>query len=118
MSKKYSIGFLIAAVLAFSLLGGAYKLSYEKSKDLLNLPKEEIDEQVVRTKGQALNEDCFYLMEVNGYVAVYLSDKETVYEYTNILVAELPYTLQNEIKNGKYIENLEELYGFLENYSS
>ncbi|MBR4999103.1 MAG: hypothetical protein IKY10_04400 [Clostridia bacterium] len=47
-----------------------------------------------------------------------MSDRETVYEYTDILVSELPYVLQNEIKNGKYIENMQELYGFLENYSS
>ena len=61
---------------------------------------------------------CYYLLEKNGYVVVYLSDKETIYEYTSIDVETLPETVQNEVKNGKYIEDMEELYGFLENYSS
>ena len=61
---------------------------------------------------------CYYLLEVNGYVAVYLDDKKTIYEYTSIDVETLPVLLQNEVKNGKYIKDIEELYGFLENYSS
>ena len=31
---------------------------------------------------------------------------------------ELPEKIREELANGKYIENQEELYGFLENYSS
>ena len=57
-------------------------------------------------------------MQREGVVIVCLHDKKTVYEYTSIEVTELPVTLQNEIKNGKYVESLQDLYGFLENYSS
>ena len=57
-------------------------------------------------------------MEVNGYIVVYLSDKSTPYEYTSIRFDELPERLQKEIRNGKYVESAEALYGFLENYSS
>ena len=57
-------------------------------------------------------------MEVNGYVVVYLSDRKTPYEYTDILYDELPAILRQEIRNGKYLEGSEELFGFLENYSS
>ena len=46
------------------------------------------------------------------------SDKETPFEYTDIPYDELPALLREEIRNGKYIESTEELYGFLENYSS
>ena len=72
----------------------------------------------VAADGQALKEDCYYLMEVNGYVVVYLSDKKTPYEYTDIRYDELPAELQDEIRNGKYMEDAKSLYGFLENYSS
>ena len=65
-----------------------------------------------------MKEDCYYLKNVNGYVVVFLSDKKTAYEYTDILCEELPESVREEIANGKYIENQEELYGFLENYSS
>ena len=74
--------------------------------------------QAVTTEGDAFKEDAYYLMEVNGYVVVFLSDKRTAYEYTSIEVSSLPATLQNEIKNGKYIESTELLYSFLENYTS
>ena len=47
-----------------------------------------------------------------------MNDRTTVYEYTNILISDLPDTYQNEIKNGMIIEGTEKLYGFLENYSS
>ena len=57
-------------------------------------------------------------MEVNGYIVVYLSDKKTPYEYTDILYDQLPERLRDEIRNGKYVEGQKELYGFLENYSS
>ena len=52
------------------------------------------------------------------FVFVYLNDKKTVYEYTDIPLDGLPETLQQEIHNGKYVETSAALYGFLENYSS
>lgn len=119
MERKYSIGFFIAIIVIFAVIGTAYQMNYNQLKEQVLIEKENKNEtQMVRAEGQALKDECFFLMEVNGYVVVYLSDKKTIYEYTNILVTELPYLLQNEIKNGKYMENIEELYGFLENYSS
>ena len=44
--------------------------------------------------------------------------KRQPYEYTAIAYDELPPTVRAEVRNGKYIESPEELYGFLENYSS
>ena len=49
---------------------------------------------------------------------MYLSDKETVYEFTEIPVNDLPEEIQQEIATGKYIPTVKELYAFLENYSS
>ena len=57
-------------------------------------------------------------MEVNGYLVVYLGDRKTPYEYTDIPYDELPALVREEVRNGKYIKSAEELYGFLENYSS
>ena len=76
------------------------------------------DSSSVTTGSKASKNDCYYLMEVNGYIVVYFSDKKTPYEYTDILYDELPELLRQEIRNGKYIESTAELYGFLENYSS
>ena len=101
MKSKYSIGFLSCCACLIIAMTFAYQFSYQKAK----------------ARAEKLN-DCYYLMEVNGYIVVYFSDKKTPYEYTDIHYDELPELLRQEIRNGKYIESTAELYGFLENYSS
>ena len=123
MKNKYGIGFLLFLILVVFGITCAYQLSLNKGKREIQA-KIKAEEQAekgdfsVAADGQALKEDCYYLKALNGYVVVYLNDKKTVYEYTDILLDGLPETLQKEIKNGKYVETSEELYGFLENYSS
>lgn len=126
MKNKYGIGFFASAIIAVLAVSSAYQLSYQKAKERAQTqvtkeqeePATSKSEPTVSADGRALKEDCYYLMEVNGYVVVYLSDKKTAYEYTDILYDELPATIREEIRNGKYMESTEELYGFLENYSS
>lgn len=111
MKTKYGIGlFILIFVLIYFISYGAYQeynnqkyTAYEKNvsnNELTNL------------------ENGYYLFEVNGYIVVYKNDKKTPYEYTDIKFDDLPHLLKQEIKNGKYIKNEEDLYGFLENYTS
>ena len=136
MRNKLGIGFFAVMIVALMLVTGAYQLSYQRAKENMEVklkvaketqtegsPGEETkaatpDPATVAADGQALKEDCYYLMEVNGYVVVYLSDKKTPYEYTDIKYDDLPAELRDEIRNGKYMEDAKSLYGFLENYSS
>ena len=60
----------------------------------------------------------FYLAVYNNEVLVYLEDRETVYIETEIMLEQLPEPLQQEIIDMKWLENEEELYDFLETYSS
>ena len=60
----------------------------------------------------------FFLLNENHYVVVYDRSLEQVYLNTDILTRELPEELQEEILHMKFIENEEELYNFLESYSS
>ncbi len=62
--------------------------------------------------------ETYYLTEEDGKVQVYKGDKETLYEPTQIAVNQLPDNLQKEIQAGKYLDSEEDLYSFLENYSS
>ena len=57
-------------------------------------------------------------MAEEGYVAVYHADRKTLYASTDILLDTLPQDLQTEITEGKLITSEEQLYSFLENYSS
>lgn len=131
MRLKYGIGYFAIMLISLMLVTGAYQLSYQRAKERAEMkvaeevkpePQEPVitaqEPTAVAADGQALKEDCYYLMDVNGYVVVYLSDKKTPYEYTDIKYDELPAEIRDEIRNGKYMEDAKTLYGFLENYSS
>lgn len=60
----------------------------------------------------------FYLAAYDNMVWVYLEDRQTVYIETDIRVDLLPEELQQQIIEMKWVENQEELYNFLEDYSS
>jgi len=60
----------------------------------------------------------FYLAVFDGRVVVYLEDRSTVYIQTDIMLDSLPDEVQREIISMKYITGEEELYNFLESYSS
>ncbi len=60
----------------------------------------------------------FYLMVADHFIVVYEEDRKTLYMNTDILLESLSDALQAEIIRGKYVESEEELYHFLESYSS
>ncbi len=60
----------------------------------------------------------YVLLAEDGYVTVYHADGKTFFSSTDIQIMKLPEDLQEEIQEGKYITSEEQLYNFLENYSS
>lgn len=60
----------------------------------------------------------FYFMVADHFIVVYRADKKTLYMNTDILLESLGDALQAEIMQGKYVETAEEVYHFLESYSS
>lgn len=60
----------------------------------------------------------YYLLVQDGRIVVFEEDRTTVYLTTDIEAEELSDGLKQELIQGKYIDNWEELYGFLESYSS
>ena len=63
-------------------------------------------------------EQGYYLMVEDHYVVVYEQDGKTLYMTTEILLENLEESLQTEIIRGKYMEDEQSLYNFLESYSS
>ena len=124
MGKKYGIGLFTIALVLMAVVTYGYRAEYRYSQELVEEEEKEqtensiSQEKTVSTQGDAQKDELYYLKDLNGYVVVYMNDRTTVYEYTNILISDLPDTYQNEIKNGMIIEGTEKLYGFLENYSS
>ena len=60
----------------------------------------------------------YYLMVLNGKIAVMEEDKKTIYLTTDIYVDALSDSLKKELLLGKFIHTMDELYGFLESYTS
>jgi len=60
----------------------------------------------------------YYLAVYDNEVVVYQEDRETIYIETHIMLDSLPVQLQERIIDMMWIEDEEELYSFLENYSS
>ena len=102
-------------------LSGQLQQSTEKEKAIELTKNEKNDSIQTRrssAKGESVSDDAYYLKELHGYVAVYLQDGTTLYETTSLSVNNLPDEVQQDLKNGIYLKSAEELYGFLENYSS
>ncbi len=60
----------------------------------------------------------FYMVSKDNKLVVYYEDMETVFLTTDISMENLPENVRLEILNKKYFESEEELYNFLESYSS
>ena len=101
-------------------------LEYEKSPSLTDLEKgfegAELlsfsSSRVVVRKSYRKKEEGYFLINEDHNVVVYDKTLENVYMNTGIHMEDLPESLQEEIHYMKYVETEEELYNFLESYSS
>lgn len=94
----------------------------EKGFVSANLESFSGDKIVIRKNYSMVEEEplqeCFYLMVEDNMVTVYKEDRKTIYQYTDIHVEDLPEEVRREVADVKFIEDEEELYNFLESYSS
>lgn len=60
----------------------------------------------------------YYAKSYNGLIVILQGDEKTVYDYTQISITDLPVDLQESVLKGYYLSSDEELYSFLETYTS
>ncbi len=135
MEKKCSIRFLLLGITlsaAVSLSAGFFagsQKSWKTYEERIVLLQQQNEALLARQENggaaQSLAESmkpvepyAYVLLEEDGYVAVYHWDRKNLFSTTDISVADLPQDLQEEIREGKPIENEAQLYNFLENYTS
>ncbi len=124
MKSRYIIGFFAVFLLAGIVLTAGYQFTYNRviERQAAQARDEVYDAESIAAEGGAVKntqeDEGYYLMELHGFVVVYLSDKETIYEFTEIPVNDLPEEVKQEVAEGKHISTVKELYAFLENYSS
>lgn len=95
----------------------------EESKEVVssskaNIAKTDFEEDNDETVEEAVEETGYYLMVKEGKIIVMEKDQKTVYLTTDIYAEALSETLKQELLQGKFINSMEELYGFLESYTS
>ena len=99
-------------------------LEIENKKEYENILSQDTTESVEETTETSIASSNiqkayeYVVIEEDDYLSVYYADKKTKYMDTDIRFDELSIRLQKEIKAGKTFETSEELYDFLENYSS
>lgn len=113
MRRKSSIGFLLGVLFLCGLYCFSDRLFYERELA-------ENEEPIVQEAAGGREEPVYpyYLKEQEGCIYIYQSDGETIYEKTSITMDEVPEEIRETIRKGKGIQTLEELFSFLENYSS
>lgn len=137
-SKKYVIGFfgftilfLIAYYVPYLYFSGPWikdNIKYEEDAYDENpilwesgqaqyaaVPNEEIIAE--NTEEETIEYEYFLRLE-NNHITVYKADKTTMYFKTSIRTDSLNNEEIVELTKGKYILNVEELYGFLESHTS
>lgn len=134
MNKTNRVRMLFLITTGFICVG--YYIGYEILSDYTNQRAQQQNiltaEQPVETETSGENQDesteaeiskmnipyQYVIVEEEGYLTVYMQDLSTIYMYTAIRMQDLSTELQDEIRIGKPFTSLEDLYEFLENYSS
>ena len=83
--------------------------------------KEQENEETVKADAQVsarVREYDYRLGLMENQIVVYRGDESQIYEYTNLILQHLPYEEQRKILLGQGLYTEQELYEFLETYSS
>ena len=119
---------LAAMVVLFSRSGSSVSPEDQQGTEFVEQTEEGAGEtdfpvpesqEIAAEEGQTENETYeFVLRNYHNYVTIYTLPDDTLYEYTDVILDVLPEETREEIRQGKYLRNEEELYNFLENYTS
>lgn len=67
---------------------------------------------------EEVNDFAYYMTCVDGYVTVLYPDLNTIFFETGIYIDDLPYEIRESIVEGRIMNSVEEIYNFLESYTS
>ncbi len=80
--------------------------------------EEQAMESVLKITNSSNLESGFCIKVEEGNLVIYRQETGAYYDSTSILHTDLPQHLQMQLEEGLYFRNEQELYEFLENYSS
>lgn len=90
----------------------------EKETGFTEMGSSESQDEVIEVSDGKASDERFLVKEEDGYLVIYDRVAMMRYDETTIQLYDLPERLQELVANGLYFSDEEELYAFLENYSS
>lgn len=96
----------------------ADEIRFEKAIQNEATHTEQILGETIEVSDSSTSRAGFLVIEEDGYLVIYDKSAMKRYDETTILVANLPERLRMKVEEGMYFVTEEELYAFLENYSS
>lgn len=123
MKQRLSICIFFGIIFSVSIAGlAAMELSLQKEQNRAQHLQEmaEVTEKPEEIAESSLLVEPYkyILLEDEGRLYVYKPDRTTLYMETGILAANLPEQLKRELEDGICFVSEEELFDFLESYSS
>ena len=122
MKRKYSICIFAAVLLAVSGIlvwfGTAGRGGSDKEQTKTQEEWQENTEENAIYSGKTQESYEYIIFDVDGHLLVYYSDNTTVFFDTGILSHSLSEEMQKQLTYGIRFADEDELYEFLENYSS
>lgn len=122
MKRKYSICIFVAALLVVSgLLVWFGTTDWGGSNEEQTKTQEEWQESTEENaiySGKTQESYAYIIFDVDGHLLVYYSDNTTVFFDTGILSHSLSEEMRKQLTYGIRFADEDELYEFLENYSS
>ena len=118
MKRQMSISiFLAIMVLVLAWLYIKISNETQYKKEIITTENEITNEQST-TISQPYISYPYYIKAMDGRLVVYMSKNHEIFMETSIESNMLPEELKEQLKVGIFFENEEDLYGFLESYSS
>lgn len=90
----------------------------EKETGFTEMGSSESQDEVIEVSDGKASDVRFLVKEEDGYLVIYDRVAMMRYDETTIQLYDLPERLQELVSDGLYFSDEEELYAFLENYSS
>ena len=127
MKQRYTVGlFFILVILLIVICISSFWIRHRKPEKMVDPYFYETEEQIQNKQDTSttvftqdvINPDGYYILYKGNTIGVYYSDKETLFFTTDLKIEDVSEEMMEHLREGIYMEKEEDVYHFLESYSS
>lgn len=133
--KKYHICFLLLLGLALISLSSVFFITRTREDEMIPQPAAEVETEETILETETMPEDQivinqdqiqpapsgemqFFLVSEDGFLLVFGSNRSEICLYTHIPITDFPETEREKLRHGIWFPAMEEVYSYLESYTS